>query len=162
MKLINLRKDDPKLLEVSYLLFDYFKELHSPMLIGTANTALKMLTTMLNINNYIYYLTDDDDNVVSFVTISINSQYDMTTPHMVVDYFYIKPSHRGTKVTALMFGLIGHVADELGMDVLGTTFVTSSNINNAAVVEGEHLASTFLYKREVFKKRYKKYIRRYL
>jgi hypothetical protein len=121
-----------------------------------------MIKTMVDSGHIIYYLEQDDETIIGFVTMSINNQYNMVKPHLVVDYMYIDPKHRGTKATALLFGLIGHVADTMGMDVIGTTFVTSGNIRNASIVGGKEVAVVYSYARDDFNYKYKKYIRRYI
>ena len=167
MKLLslNLLKDDLKpsaALQLSRLLYDYFEERHPDILVGGVTTASIMVNRLLEANNYIYFVQDDNSNILGFVTMSINDQFGMVTPHLVIDYMYIKPEFRGSRVTALLFGVVGHVADTMEMDVIGTTFVTSSNIRNAEVVKGVETATTYLYRRDDFRDKYKQYIRRYI
>ena len=167
MKLLslNLLKDDEQkkaIIALTPLFYDYFKERHPDILVGSEVMARLMIITMLKNNNYIYYVQDDNSNILGFVTMSVNDQFGMVIPHLVIDYMYIKPEFRKSSVTALLFGVTGHVADNLKMDVIGTTFVTSSNIRNAEVVEGDEIAVTYLYKLDKFNYRYKKYLRKYL
>lgn len=159
-----LSKDEQKqaIVAITPLFYDYFKERHSDILVGSKVTARLMVLSLLNNNNYIYYVQDDNSNILGFVTMSVNDQFGMVIPHLVIDYMYIKPEFRKSRVTALLFGVTGHVADKLKMDAIGTTFVTSSNIRNAEVVKGIETATTYLYKREDFRKKYKTYIRRYI
>ena len=162
---LNLLKDDAQpyaVLQLSRLLYDYFKERHQDILVGDLTAATIMVNRLLTANNYIYYVQDGKQNILGFVTMSVNDQFGMVTPHLVIDYIYIKPEFRGSRVTALLFGVIGHVADTMEMDVIGTTFVTSSNIRNAEVVKGVETATTYLYRREDFREKYKHYIRRYI
>jgi len=151
-----------KVLQLSGLVYDYFKERHPDTLLGGNIHAKVMVDKLLAANNYIYFVQDDNQNILGFVTISVNDQFGMVTPHLVIDYMYIKPEFRGSRVTALLFGVVGHVADTMEMDCIGTTFVTSSNIRNAEVVKGIETATTYLYKREDFRNKYKTYIRRYI
>ena len=159
-----LKGDEQKLavIAVTPLFYDYFKERHPDILVGSEVMARLMVITMLKNNNYIYYVQDDNQNILGFVTMSVNDQFGMVTPHLVIDYMYIKPEFRGSRVTALLFGVVGHVADTMEMDCIGTTFVTSSNIRNAEVVKGVETATTYLYRREDFREKYKNYIRRYI
>ena len=162
---LNLLKDDEqasKVLQLSSLLYDYFKERHQDILVGDLTATTIMVNQLLEANNYIYFVQDDNQNILGFVTMSINDQFGMVTPHLVIDYMYIKPEFRGSRVTALLFGVVGHVADTMDMDCIGTTFVTSSNIRNAEVVKGVETATTYLYRREDFREKYKNYIRRYI
>ena len=148
---------------IGLLFYDYFIERHGDILVGTKEDTIKAIEELLNYNNFIYYVIDDSNNdILGFVTISTNNQFNMIPSHMVVDYMYVVPSARNSKVTALLFGTIGHVADTLEMDVLGTTMIGSSNINNAKVVKGEEYGKMYHYKRDSFKDIYKKYIRRYI
>lgn len=161
---LNLLKDDAQpyaVLQLSRLLYDYFKERHQDILVGDLTATTIMVNSLLAANNYIYYVQDDKQNILGFVTMSINDQFGMVTPHLVIDYMYIKPEFRGSRVTALLFGVVGYVADTVDMDVIGTTFVTSSNIRNAEVVKGVETATTYLYRRDDFREKYKNYIRRY-
>ena len=162
---LNLLKDDlkpSKVLQLSSLLYDYFKERHDSILCGDSTIATIMVNKLLELNNYIYFVQDDNQNILGFVTMSVNDQFGMVTPHLVIDYMYIKPEFRGSRATALLFGVIGHVADTMEMDVLGTTFITSSNIRNAEIVNGIETATCYLYRREDFKDTYKKYIKRFI
>ena len=162
---LNLLKDDTQpyaVLQLSRLLYDYFKERHQDILVGDLTATTIMVNRLLAANNYIYYVQDDNQNILGFVTMSVNDQFGMVTPHLVIDYMYIKPEFRGSRVTALLFGVIGHVADTMEMDCIGTTFVTSSNIRNAEVVKGVETATTYLYRRDDFREKYKHYIRRYI
>lgn len=162
---LNLLKDDAQpyaVLQLSRLLYDYFKERHQDILVGDLTAATIMVNRLLAANNYIYYVQDDNQNILGFVTMSVNDQFGMVTPHLVIDYMCIKPEFRGSRVTALLFGVVGHVADIMEMDCIGTTFVTSSNIRNAEVVKGVETATTYLYRREDFREKYKHYIRRYI
>ena len=162
---LNLLKGDEqasKVLQLSRLLYDYFKERHQDILVGDLTATTIMVNQLLEANNYIYFVQDDKQNILGFVTMSVNDQFGMVTPHLVIDYMYIKPEFRGSRVTALLFGVVGHVADTMEMDCIGTTFVTSSNIRNAEVVKGVETATTYLYRREDFREKYKHYIRRYI
>ena len=162
---LNLLKGDEqasKVLQLSRLLYDYFKERHQDILLGDLTAATIMVNRLLAANNYIYFVQDDNQNILGFVTMSVNDQFGMVTPHLVIDYMYIKPEFRGSRVTALLFGVVGHVADIMEMDCIGTTFVTSSNIRNAEVVKGVETATTYLYRRDDFREKYKNYIRRYI
>ena len=163
---LNLLEDKLKpsvVLQLSKLVYDYFVERHNDVLSGTQVHAKLMVDKLLALNNYIYYVEDEDDSsILGFVTMSVNDQFGMVSPHLVIDYMYVKPEFRKSRVTALLFGVTGHVADKLKMDVIGTTFVTSSNIRNAEVVKGIETATTYLYKREDFRNKYKTYIRRYI
>ena len=162
---LNLLKDEEQKLAIvalTPLFYDYFRERHPDILVGSEVMARLMIITMLKNNNYIYYVQGTDGEVLGFVTMSINDQYGMVTPHLIIDYMYIKPEFRKSRVTALLFGVTGHVADTMELDCIGTTFIDSSNIKNATIVGGEHTASVFLYKRGVFSEKYKKYIKRYI
>ena len=163
---LNLLEDKLKpsvVLQLSGLVYDYFKERHNDVLSAEVSVvnAKVMVEKLLALNNYIYYV-EDNSSILGFVTMSINDQFGMVSPHLVIDYMYVKPEFRGSRVTALLFGCVGHVADTMEMDVIGTTFIESSNIRNAEVVKGVETATTFLYRREDFRDTYKKYIRRYI
>ena len=163
---LNLLEDKLKpsvVLQLSKLVYDYFVERHNDVLSGTQVHAKLMVDKLLALNNYIYYVEDEDDSsILGFVTMSVNDQFGMVSPHLVIDYMYVKPEFRKSRVTALLFGVTGHVADTMEMDVIGTTFIESSNIRNATIVEGIETAVTYLYRRDKFNKRYKKYLRKYL
>ena len=162
---LNLLKDDAQpyaVLQLSRLLYDYFKERHQDILVGDLTATTIMVNHLLAANNYIYFVQDDNQNILGFVTMSVNDQFGMVTPHLVIDYMYIKPEFRGSRVTALLFGVVGHVADTMEMDCIGTTFVTSSNIRNAEVVKGVETATAYLYRRDDFREKYKTYIKRYI
>lgn len=162
---LNLLKDEEQKLAIvalTPLFYDYFRERHPDILVGSEVMARLMIITMLKNNNYIYYVQGTDGEVLGFVTMSVNDQFGMVSPHLVIDYMYVKPEFRGSRVTALLFGVVGHVADTMEMDCIGTTFVTSSNIRNAEVVKGVETATTYLYRREDFRNKYKTYIRRYI
>lgn len=150
------------MLQLSDLVCDYFRERHNDIRMGGMLEARVMVEKLLQLNNYIYYVEDDTQNILGFVTMSVNDQFGMVKPHLVIDYMYIKPEFRGSRVTALLFGVCGHVADVMEMDVLGTTLVTSSNIHNAERVKGIETATCYLYRREDFNDTYKKYIKRFI
>lgn len=59
-----------------------------------------------------------------------------------------------------MFVTIGKVANELGMDVIGTTLEGSSNNSNAVLTGGTTVATVRLMTRDSFKDKYIKYSRR--
>lgn len=162
LNLLSKDEQKPAIVAITPLFYDYFKERHSDILVGSEFMARLMVLSLLKNNNYIYYVQDDNSNILGFVTMSVNDQFGMVVPHLVIDYMYVKPEFRKSRVTALLFGVTGHVADKLNMDVIGTTFVTSSNIRNAEVVKGIETATTYLYKREDFRNKYKTYIRRYI
>lgn len=145
--------------ELQYLIIDYFKECHPDDYKGSSDKALSVVDYW-NSNYFLYLVLDDSDDVVGFLVMSCNDQLTMVKPYLIVDYMYILPAYRGTSATQWLFVTIGKVANELGMDVIGTTLEGSSNNSNAVLTGGTTVATVRLMTRDSFKDKYIKYSKR--
>lgn len=144
---------------VASLVYDYFQERHPEVMVGNMETAYDMVLSMLDYNNYIYYVLKEGE-LAGFITMTINDQYGMTTPHLVVDYMYVVPEYRGTDVTVALFTTCAHISLTLGYNMIGTTLIGSSNINNTRHTQGEEFSRSYYYDMEKFKPTYERYMKR--
>lgn len=145
--------------ELSCLLYDYFVERHGNVLVGTKETAFKMLLDMLDNNEFIYYVSHNEQ-ILGFITITINNQYDMVKPHLVTNYMYVVPEYRGTTTTLALFATAGHVSMTLGYNMIGSTLIGSSNIGNTRHTKGEEFSRSYLYEIDKFKPTYERYMKK--
>lgn len=154
-----LSKDSPDKAEVAELFYDYFKERHSDVLHGRLSGCHAMIDCMLDNNQFIYYVVKQGIPV-GFITLSINDQYGMVTSHLVCDYMYVHPKHRGTMVTTALFTTGAHVALSLGYNMIGSTLIGSSNINNTRHTGGEEFSRSYYYDMVKFKPIYERYMKK--
>jgi len=142
------------------ILDDYFKEVHGDLYIGSKHTISIMITTMLFRENKSIYLLIDKEKPVGFLIVFVHEQYGITPPNLYVDYMYVTPNYRSGNAIMMLYSMVGNISEDLGMDVLGTTFVTSSNKRNNKLVGGEILAEVTYFNREKFNRTLNKFNKR--
>lgn len=145
--------------ELQYLIIDYYKECHEHDYKGSSDKALAVVDYWEH-NYFLYLVLDDAGVAIGFLVMSFNDQLAMTKPYLVVDYMYVLPKFRGTRATQWLFLTVGKVANELGMDVLGTTLAGSSNNHNSEMMNCDTIATVRMMKRDSFNEIYKKYSKR--
>lgn len=158
-RVITTRLIDKYRQQLSCLIVDYYKEAHKDIYKGSLDKA-RDVVSYWELNYFVYLVLDDNEDAIGFLVMSCNDQLTMVKPCLVVDYMYIVPNHRGSRATQWLFITIGKVANELGMDVIGSTLAGSSNNSNCELVGGETIATVRLMKRDSFKDKYIKYSRR--
>lgn len=145
--------------QLSCIILDYYREAHKDIYRGSLEKADNVVDAWVSYY-YLYLLISDEDDVIGFLVMSTNNQYNMVDTLLIVDYMYIKPEFRSSKAVQWLFLTIGKVANDLGMDVLGTTLAGSSNNHNAELTGGETIATIRLMKRSNFRDKYIKYSKR--
>lgn len=159
VKLLEQSSPSDVKIAIAFLFYDYFVERHPKHMRGTMETSYNMVLSMLECNNYIYYVLKEGEEV-GFITMSVNDQCGMTTPHLVVDYMYVAPEYRGTDVSVALFTTAAHVSLTLGYNMIGSTLIGSSNINNTRHTQGEEFSRSYYYDMEKFKPTYERYMKR--
>lgn len=159
VKLLEQSSPNIEKIDIAFLFYDYFVERHHEHMRGTMDTSYNMVLSMLEHNYYIYFVLKEGE-AVGFIIMSVNDQFGMTTPHLVVDYMYVVPEYRGSDVTVALFTTGAHVALALGYNMVGSTLIGSSNINNTRHTQGEEFSRSYYYDMEKFKPTYEKYMKR--
>lgn len=139
----------------------YFLETHTQDYIGDINKAKKMIDELL-LNKSIYVLVDSSSNssLVGFIITYINDQYGMTKAVVVNEYMYIKPEYRSSRAIAYLYFMLGTIAKDYNYDVLGTTFLSSSNTRNNELVGAVPIATVYKFPIETIDTKYNKYKKR--
>ena len=143
------------------LVEDYFKELHGEDYVGNQDLIRDFIYNSILNNKSLYTLhKTEEDKVVGWMLIYLNDQGGLTKPVAVMDYIYLRPDVRNGVAIAKMYRMMGDVCIDYNCDGLGTTFNTSSNINNNKIVGGTPLATVTQFKLEDIKPYHDKLKRR--
>lgn len=144
------------------LLLDYFKERHSDINISSLDSSLNMIDMLLSNKYMIYFVVNDNKDILGFVILSIGNQFGMTKPYVVVDYMYIVPEYRKGLVSRLLFITAGKVCTSLGMDAICQSLDgVDNNYNNIKKVGGEQIGVLFKMNMGICKTKYEKYMKGY-
>lgn len=138
----------------------YFLETNTQDYIGTINKAKEMIEQLL-LTKSIYLLIDSSNSkLIGFIITYKDNQYGMLKDYIVNEYMFVSPEYRSTKAIAYLYFMLGHIAKDYNCDVLGTTYLSSSNINNNRLVNSVPIATVFKTPLEEINKRYEKYKKR--
>ena len=145
MKLITYNTDYK--LQLQQLVIDYFNEVHEGEVTGDLSDAGDMIDCAINEGKAIY-LVIDKEQVVAYLIVYIQTQYNLTPAIVMCDYMYVTPSHRSTYAIVYLYGMVGKVCNDYQLDAIGSTFANSSNMKNNKIIEGKVIATTYRFKLE--------------
>lgn len=134
-------------------------EVHGSNNYDTSNSK-NMIDMVTKDNKAIYLLLDSEDIPIGFIITYINNQYNMTTPYIVVEYMYITPLHRSGKAVMYLYTMVGAIVEDNELDVICSTYHTSSNIGNLNLVGGVPIATTYHIDQDTVINKYNKYRKR--
>ena len=137
--------------QLQLLMYKYFNEMEG----GCIGSCSDGLETMLKANRHIYVCYKDKE-MVGFMVYYVNDQYGMTPPTAVNEYMYIEPNHRSSLVSKAILKHTCHYCNELSMDIYGTTYLTSSNINNIDRLGGTPVATVYKIPLEILQTKLRK------
>lgn len=132
--------------QLANLYLNYFKEVHPEDTCGTFEDALAMLDVFDTLGRATFVVTKDNTDLIGFVTLFCNTQYNMTKPIVYVDYMFVLPEYRNGLAVAMLYTKIGEVCKFNNMDCLGATFTTSANNHNNRLVNGKVIAGVTHFK----------------
>ena len=122
--------------DLSTLLYKYFDEMEG----GCYGSTTDALEDMISSNRHIYVLYRDKE-MIGFIVMYINNQFNLAKPVAVNEYMYLLPNHRSKIATKYMLLQLLDYCNNLQVDLIGVTYNTSSNIANSRFINSEPIAT---------------------